>query len=116
MRQPSLARGNEFSLASHVLNGIALTTESPETINKHDRAISQEQYRVIAFDGDHLLIRTVQSGQILTIVKPQPETSLNERDLPPGMLVILAHHRANKTSSMAVICHRFVRLNSKNTM
>jgi len=59
-------------------------------MNEHDTAIFQEQYRVIAVDGDHLLIRGVQSGRILTIVNPQPETPLNERDLPPGKLGILA--------------------------
>jgi hypothetical protein len=47
-------------------------------MNEHNRATFQEQHRVIAVDGDHVLIRGVQSGQILTIVNPQPETPLNE--------------------------------------
>ena len=51
--------------------------------------IFDEQYRVVAIEGDHLVIRGVLSGDVLTIVNPQPGAPLTEKEYPPGKLIAL---------------------------
>jgi hypothetical protein len=52
-------------------------------------SIFGEQYRVVAVEGDRLMVRGVVSGNVLTIVNPQPEVPLTEKDYPPGKLIAL---------------------------
>ncbi|HEY6342521.1 MAG TPA: hypothetical protein VIY49_13590 [Bryobacteraceae bacterium] len=52
-------------------------------------SIFDEQYRVVAIEGDRLLIRGVLSGEMLTIVNPEPETPLTQEDYPAGKLIAL---------------------------
>jgi hypothetical protein len=52
-------------------------------------SIFDEQYRVVAIEGDRLLIRGILSGDVLTIVNPEPETPLTREDYPPGKLIAL---------------------------
>ena len=52
-------------------------------------SIFDEQYRVIAIEGDRLVIRGILSGDVLTIVNPEPETPLTHEDYPPGKLIAL---------------------------
>jgi hypothetical protein len=52
-------------------------------------SIFDEQYRVVAVEGDRLLIRGVVSGKVLTIINPAPETPLTQSDYPPGKLIAL---------------------------
>jgi hypothetical protein len=52
-------------------------------------SIFAEQYRVVAVQGDRLVVRGILSGQVLTIVNPEPETPLNQLDFPPGKLIAL---------------------------
>ena len=52
-------------------------------------SIFDEQYRVIAIDGDRLLIRGILSGDVLAIVNPEPETPLSAADYPLGKLIAL---------------------------
>ena len=52
-------------------------------------SIFAEQYRVVAVQGDRLVIRGILSGQVLTIINPEPETPLNQLDFPPGKLIAL---------------------------
>jgi hypothetical protein len=52
-------------------------------------SIFDERYRVVAIEGDRLLIRGVRSGDVLTIVNPQPETPLSHEDFPLGKLIAL---------------------------
>jgi hypothetical protein len=47
-------------------------------------SIFDEQYRVVAVEGDHLLVRGVRSDEVLTIVNPEPKTPLTQEDFPPG--------------------------------
>jgi len=58
-------------------------------MNESEKAIFEEQYRVIGIEGDYLLIRGILSGRVLTIVNPQPEIPLRSEDFPPGKLVTL---------------------------
>jgi hypothetical protein len=52
-------------------------------------SIFDEQYRVVAIEGDCLVIRGILSGEVLTIVNPEPETPLAAEDYPPGKLIAL---------------------------
>lgn len=54
-----------------------------------EASIFGERYRVVSVEGDRLLLRGVVSGQILTIVNPEPETPLRHEDYPPGKLIAL---------------------------
>lgn len=53
-------------------------------------SIFEEQYRVVAIEGDRLLIRGVLSGEVMTIVNPEPETPLTPADFPTGKLIALS--------------------------
>ncbi len=52
-------------------------------------SIFDEQYRVVAIEGNRLLIRGIQSGDVLAIVNPQPESPLSKEDYPLGKLIAL---------------------------
>jgi len=52
-------------------------------------SIFDEKYRVVAIEGDRLLIRGVVSGEVLTIVNPEPQTPLTQEDYPQGKLIAL---------------------------
>ena len=54
-----------------------------------NRSIFAEQYRVVAIEGDNLVIRGILSGEVLTIVNPEPGTPLTEEEYPPGKLIAL---------------------------
>jgi hypothetical protein len=52
-------------------------------------SIFDEQYRVVAVEGDRLLIKGEISGTVLVIVNPQPESPLSADDYPLGKLIAL---------------------------
>jgi len=52
-------------------------------------SIFDEKYRVVAIEGDRLVVRGILSGDVLTIVNPEPETALTPEDYPPGKLIAL---------------------------
>jgi hypothetical protein len=54
-----------------------------------EASIFGERYRVVSVEGDRLQLRGVVSGQILTVINPEPETPLREEDYPPGKLIAL---------------------------
>ena len=54
-----------------------------------EKSIFEEQYRVVAVESDRLLVRGVRSGDVLTIINPEPQTPLSEEDYPPGRLIAL---------------------------
>ena len=53
-------------------------------------SIFDEQYRVVAIEGDRLLIRGILSGDVLAIVNPEPEAPLSEEEYPLGKLIALS--------------------------
>lgn len=53
------------------------------------KSIFEERYRVVAVESDCLLIRGVLSGEMITIINPEPETPLTQEDYPPGKLIAL---------------------------
>jgi len=58
-------------------------------------SIFDEQYRVLAIEGDRLCIRGIHSGAVLTIVNPEPETPLTQEDYPVGKLIALTDPSAS---------------------
>ncbi len=55
-----------------------------------DKSIFDEQYRVVAIESDRLVVRGILSGKVLTIMNPQPQSPLNQKDFPPGKLIQLS--------------------------
>ena len=53
-------------------------------------AIFDEKYRVVAVESQSLTIRGVRSGEVLTIINPDPETPLSSAEYPPGKLIALS--------------------------
>lgn len=60
-----------------------------------EKSIFDEQYRVVSIEGDHLVIRGIFSGQVLTIINPEPGTPLTEEEYPPGKLIALTDPSAS---------------------
>ena len=52
-------------------------------------AIFEEHYRVVAVDEQHLVIKGVVTGELLTIVNPDPSIPISQKDYPPGQLIAL---------------------------
>jgi hypothetical protein len=52
--------------------------------------IFSEKYRVLAVESQSLTIRGVRSGEVLTIINPDPETPLTPAEYPPGKLIALS--------------------------
>jgi hypothetical protein len=55
-----------------------------------DKSIFDEQYRVVAIECDRLVVRGIRSGEVLTIVNPEPASPLSQKDFPPGKLIALS--------------------------
>jgi hypothetical protein len=53
--------------------------------------IFDENYRVISVEADRLLVRGVHTGEILTIVSPEPEIPLSGDEYPIGKLIALTN-------------------------
>jgi hypothetical protein len=58
-------------------------------VKEPQTSIFAEQYRVVAVEGDRLVVRGILSGQVLTIINPAPDIPLNQLDFPPGKLIAL---------------------------
>jgi hypothetical protein len=53
---------------------------------------------VVAIKGDKLVIRGVVSGNVLTIVNPEPAIALTPEEYPPGKLIALSDPSASPTN------------------
>jgi hypothetical protein len=53
------------------------------------KSIFDRQYRVVAVDGNRLLVRGILSGEVLTIINTEPEAPLARENFPPGKLIAL---------------------------
>jgi hypothetical protein len=58
-------------------------------------SIFDEKYRVVAIQGDQLVIKGVISGNVLTIMNPEPATPLTMEEYPPGKLIALTDPSAS---------------------
>jgi hypothetical protein len=52
-------------------------------------SIFDEKYRVVSVEGDRLLVRGVHSGDVLTIINPEPEVPISRDEYPVGKLIAL---------------------------
>jgi hypothetical protein len=48
-----------------------------------------EKYRVVSVESHRLTIRGIRSGEVLTIINPDPTTPLTDVDFPQGKLIAL---------------------------
>lgn len=56
----------------------------------HSRSeIFDEDYRVVSVEGHRLTIRGIRSGEVLTIINPDPATPLTPTEFPQGKLIAL---------------------------
>ena len=51
--------------------------------------IFEDRYRVIAVEDQSLTLRSVRSGDMLTIMNADPENPFTVQDYPPGKLIAL---------------------------
>jgi len=63
---------------------------SNHQMEETEKSIFDQQYRVVAVESDRLLLRGILSGEVLTIINPEPETPLTQEDFPPGKLIALS--------------------------
>lgn len=59
-------------------------------------AIFDETYRVIAVESQSLTIQGNISGEILTIVNPEPEIPFTQEEYPVGQLIGLSDPSASR--------------------
>jgi len=52
-------------------------------------SIFDEKYRVVGIENDRLHVRGVHTGDVLTILNPQPEFPISQEDYPVGKLIAL---------------------------
>ena len=53
-------------------------------------SIFDEEYRVIAIEGDSLVIQGILTGNILTITNPELESPLSLEEYPLGKRIVLS--------------------------
>ena len=53
------------------------------------KLIFDEKYRVLGVEGDRLLLRGVRSGDVLTVINPEPALPLTQEEYPVGKLIAL---------------------------
>jgi hypothetical protein len=53
-------------------------------------SIFDEKYRVVGIEENRLMVRGIQTGDLLTIINPQPELPLSEKEYPVGKLIALS--------------------------
>jgi hypothetical protein len=53
-------------------------------------SIFDEKYRVVGVENDRLRVQGVHSGDVLTIINPQPEIPISQEDYPVGKLIALS--------------------------
>jgi hypothetical protein len=58
-------------------------------------SIFDEKYRVVGVENDRLRVRGVHSGDVLTILNPQPEFPISQEDYPVGKLIALSDPSEN---------------------
>ena len=54
-----------------------------------------EKYRVLAVESQSLTIRGVRSGEVLTIINPNPDAPLSPAEYPLGKLIALSDPSTN---------------------
>jgi hypothetical protein len=60
-----------------------------------EQLIFDEKYRVVRVESDRLLLRGVQSGDVLTVINPVLDAPLSQEDYPVGKLIALSDPSAS---------------------
>jgi hypothetical protein len=55
-----------------------------------NKLIFDEKYRVVGVESDRLLLRGIHSGDVLTIINPEPDFPLTLEEYPVGKLIALS--------------------------
>lgn len=55
-----------------------------------EQLIFDEKYRVVRVESDRLLLRGVRSGDMLTVMNPEPDAPLSSEEYPVGKLIALS--------------------------
>jgi hypothetical protein len=58
-------------------------------VKEAEKSIFGQKYRVVAVEGDRLLLRGILNGEVLTIINNELEAPLTAEDYPPGKLIVL---------------------------
>jgi hypothetical protein len=53
-------------------------------------SIFDEQYRVVCVEGDRLTVKGIHTGDVLTIIPPEPQEPLSRDEYPIGKLIALS--------------------------
>jgi hypothetical protein len=53
-------------------------------------SIFDEKYRVVGVQSDRLMVRGIHSGDVLTIINPEPDIPLSQEEYPVGKLIALS--------------------------
>jgi len=53
------------------------------------KLIFDEKYRVVGVERDRLMLRGVRSGDVVTVMNPEPEMPLTQEEYPVGKLIAL---------------------------
>ena len=53
-------------------------------------SIFDEQYRVVGVEGDRLTVKGTQTGDVFTIIPPEPQDPLSRDEYPVGRLISLS--------------------------
>jgi hypothetical protein len=62
----------------------------PNQTHEEFMSIFDEKYRVVGIENDRLHVRGVHTGDVLTILNPQPEFPISQEDYPVGKLIALS--------------------------
>ncbi len=54
------------------------------------KLIFDEKYRVVSVERDRLMLRGVRSGDVVTVMNPEPGAPLSEDEYPVGKLIALS--------------------------
>lgn len=54
------------------------------------KLIFDEKYRVVGVESDRLLLRGVHTGDVVTVINPEPDFPLTPEDYPVGKLIALS--------------------------
>jgi hypothetical protein len=52
-------------------------------------AIFDEKYRVVGVESQRLILRGLNSGEVVTVINADPETPITEKDYPLGRIIRL---------------------------
>ena len=63
-----------------------------------DQVIFGERYRVIAVDAQNLVVKSVKSGEVVTITNANPATPFTQKDYPPGKLIAISAPSSGNSS------------------